>query len=113
MPRLFEAKPADHEKYRQELLGQFPGAKFGEFGDLSSEILEELQTALDAKSEEAIQRVLTNNPYLIQYALRRSGHHGIWVFPKIMIRPAAATGAKGMIPDYLVASRSWLLLARC
>ncbi len=108
MPRLFEATPADATKYREELLQQFPGAKVGTHSDLSQQVLVDFEAALAAKSEEAIQLVLTANPYLIQYALPRSGHHGVWVFPKPMIRPPAANGTTGMIPDYLVASRSSL-----
>ena len=108
MPRLFEATAADATKYREELLQQISGAKVGTHWDLIYQVLLDFKAALAAKSEEAIQLVLTANPYLIQYALPQSGHHGIWVFPKPMIRPTAADGAKGMIPDYLVASRSSL-----
>lgn len=108
MPRLFETTVADAKKHREELLEQFPGAKMGAHWDLNYEVLLDFKAALAAKSEEAIQLVLTANPYLIQYALPQSGHHGVWVFPKPMIRPTAVDGVKGMIPDYLVASRSSL-----
>lgn len=63
---------------------------------------------LTAGNEEAIQRFLTNNPYLIQYAINNSGHHGLWVFPKATIRITGADRSPGLIPDFLVASRSSL-----
>jgi hypothetical protein len=47
-------------------------------------------------------------PYLLQYAVDRSGHHGIWVYPKQMIKPKRADGTSGFIPDYLIATRSSL-----
>jgi hypothetical protein len=45
---------------------------------------------------------------MIQYAIDHSGHHGIWVFPKRMIKPPAPGMSKGMIPDYLIVTRSSL-----
>ena len=47
-------------------------------------------------------------PTLIQYAVARSGHQGIWVYPKAMIKPPGADGTPGLIPDYLIATRSSL-----
>jgi len=64
--------------------------------------------ALKAGSEEAIQKILTANPYLIQYAVKNSGHHGIWAFPKAMIRPRGAESTPGLVPDYLIVTRSSL-----
>jgi hypothetical protein len=63
---------------------------------------------LAERGEEPIQRFLTANPYVIQYAIPNSGHHGVWVFPKQMIKPSAQNGTVGLIPDYLVVSRSSL-----
>ena len=77
MPRLFETTVADATKYREELLQQISGAKMGTHWDLNYQVLLDFKAALAAKSEEAIQLVLTANPYLIQYALPQSGHHGI------------------------------------
>lgn len=93
---------------REEWAAEFPGARFGYIGDLHSGLLDEFETAVRSEQEEQIQRLLSANPYLIQYAIDHSGHHGIWVFPKQMISPAAAIGLRGMIPDYLVATRSSL-----
>jgi hypothetical protein len=70
--------------------------------------MDALRVALADGREEAIQTALTANPYLIQYAVDHSGHHGIWVFPKPMIRPRGSDGTQGLIPDYLVATRSSL-----
>ena len=80
----------------------FPGSLYANRRSLHRGLNEEFETALHAKSEEAIQRVLTANPYLLQYAIHQSGHHGIWVFPKRMIRMQKVDGTPGLIPDYLV-----------
>lgn len=98
----------DMARYKRELIQQFPGAKFGCFPDVKPSLLEFLLSALRAGGEEAIQKVLTANPYLIQYAVKGSGHHGIWVFPKAMIRPRGADGTRGLVPDYLIVTRSSL-----
>ncbi len=57
-------------------------------------------------SEEAIQRIITENPYLLQYVTPNTGHHGIWVFPKRMIRTQKTDGTPGLIPDFLVAAKN-------
>ena len=106
MPNFQQLTPEYFEKRRAELAAQFPGAKFGWYGN--ADALEALQSALVAGGEEAIQQTLTANPYLIQYAVDRSGHHGIWVFPKQMIKPRSADGSQGLIPDYLIVTRSSL-----
>jgi hypothetical protein len=93
---------------RKELAGQFLGANFGRLRDVNSAVLEDLCAGLSDGREEAIQKVLTANPYLIQYAVDQSGHHGIWVYPKPMIKPPGADRTAGLIPDYLVATRSSL-----
>lgn len=98
----------DREAYRKELAQQFPGANFGCPWDVNATVLEQLRVALSDGREEAIQEVLTANPYLIQYAVDRSGHHGIWVFPKLMIKPPGADKTSGLVPDYLVVTRSSL-----
>jgi hypothetical protein len=98
----------DLAKQKRELIQQFPNAKFGWFPDVKPSLLKFLLSALKAGGEEAIQKVLTANPYLIQYAVKTSGHHGIWVFPKTMIRPRGADGTFGLVPDYLVVTRSSL-----
>lgn len=107
----FTPRPVTSEdlgRHKQELIQQFPSAQFGWFPDVKPPLLESLLSALRAGGEEAIQKVLTANPYLIQYAVKGSGHHGIWVFPKAMIRPRGADGTHGLVPDYLIVTRSSL-----
>jgi hypothetical protein len=84
------------------------GCPFGGIWDIRPAVMNALRAALIDGSEEPIQRVLTANPYLIQYAVDHSGHHGIWVFPKPMIKPPGADGSPGLVPDYLVVTRSSL-----
>lgn len=93
---------------RERMAEQFPGARFGLEIDLTAEAIDEFEDALLAQSEEAIQQVLTRYPYLIQYAVPESGHHGVWAFPKQTIRTRSASGVAGMIPDFLVVTRSSL-----
>jgi hypothetical protein len=85
-----------------------PDAIYGSRSQLKVETPADFDAALAAGNEEAIQRVLTDNPYLIQYAISNSGHHGLWVFPKATIRITGADRSPGLIPDFLVASRSSL-----
>jgi hypothetical protein len=106
--QFVNATQAEVDAYHNSLAGQFPGSHFGSLRDLTPSMLDELCAALSDGREEAIQKVLTANPYLIQYVVDRSGHHGIWVYPKPMIKPAASDGTAGLIPDYLVATRSSL-----
>jgi hypothetical protein len=106
--RVFNATEIDREASRREWAEEFPGARFGCVWDISPAVLSALRTALASGSKEVIQKVLTANPYLIQYAVDYSGHHGVWVFPKPMIRPPGADGTHGLIPDYLIATRSSL-----
>ena len=108
MPRLFKLDTRTVDEFREEQEGFFPGAKFGAAWDLKSISFDHFEAALSAGPEEAIQNFLTQNPYLIQYAIRTSGHHGIWVFPKVMIRPRGTEGTPGLIPDYLICTRSSL-----
>ncbi|MCP3390276.1 DUF4263 domain-containing protein [Bradyrhizobium sp. CCGB12] len=98
----------DREKWLAELRDYFPGARFGTIRDIGKETYEGLLSALNQGGEENIQRFLTQNPYVIQYAIPDSGHHGVWVFPKQAIKPSALNGTAGLIPDYLVATRSSL-----
>ncbi|MGE3225837.1 MAG: Shedu anti-phage system protein SduA domain-containing protein [Parvibaculaceae bacterium] len=98
---------ADMTAYLSELRSQFPGAKFGCPSDRKPP-LSDLGNMLESGSEEIIQEFLAANPYLIQYAVLGSGHHGIWAFPKQMIRPRGADGTSGLIPDFLIVTRSSL-----
>jgi hypothetical protein len=108
MPIVSQLTPEYWVKRKIELSEEFPGAKFGWPPDSKASLLAVLQSALSSGREEAIQEVLTGNPYLIQYAVDRSGHHGIWAFPKPMIRPKGADGTSGLVPDYLIVTRSSL-----
>lgn len=67
----------DLAKHKRELAQQFPNAKFGWLPDAKPFLLKTLLSALEAGNEEAIQKVLTTSPYLIHYAVKNSGHHGI------------------------------------
>jgi hypothetical protein len=98
----------DLDARRREWAEEFPGAHFGCILDIRPAVLRALRAALADGSEEVIQKVLTANPYLIQYAIGNSGHHGTWAFPKPVIRPPAVDGTRGLIPDYLVVTRSSL-----
>lgn len=92
----------DQDAYFHEQAALFPGSRYGNILSLRPGLLDELETALAEDSEEAIQCLLTENPYLLQYVVPQSGHHGIWVFPKQMIRTKKASGTPGLIPDFLV-----------
>jgi hypothetical protein len=100
--------PLGLDATRREWAEQFPSAHFGCILDINLGVKNALRVALANGSEESIQKVLTANPYLIQYAVDQSGHHGIWVFPKPMIKPPGTDGTRGLIPDYLVVTRSSL-----
>lgn len=97
----------DREAERANDAARFPGGRYGWRLDLKSDDYETFESALAVDREEAIQRVFTASPYLIQYAVDSSGHHGIWMFPKATIKPPNSS-SKGMIPDYLIATRSSL-----
>ena len=109
MPSLKSRSLVEHTKaVKEEMRARFPGALPGKRSAISQHTLDTFERALEGGAEEPIQRVLSANPYLIQYVLPQSGHHGVWVFPKAMIKPPAGPDSKGMIPDFLVASRSSL-----
>ena len=97
----------DHEADIAEQRAKFPGSQYGDARLLRVGLGDEFETALKG-SEETIQRFLTANPYLLQYVIPNSGHHGTWAFPKKMIRTKRTDGTPGLIPDYLVATRSSL-----
>ena len=86
----------------------FPGSLYGEPGMLEREGVDEFRIALKADDEERIQRAICRCPYLLQYVVPNSGHHGTWVFPKAMIRTKRVNGQPGLIPDFLVATRNSL-----
>ena len=105
---LIQMDDAYWDDRRRRMAEEFPGARFGLEKDLTAEAVDEFEDALLARSEEAIQRALTAHPFLIQYAVPRSGHHGIWAFPKQTIRTRSVAGDAGMIPDFLIVTRSSL-----
>lgn len=108
MLKIRQLTPEYWAERERECRAEFPGAKFGWPAHAKQSALKALMAALNDGREEAIQKVLTTNPYLIQYAVDHSGHHGTWAFPKQMIKPKGADGKSGLIPDYLVATRSSL-----
>ena len=97
----------DHEADIAERRAKFPGSEYGDLRFLRAGLDDEFETALTG-SEETIQKFLTANPYLLQYVIPNSGHHGTWVFPKNLIRTKRVDGTPGLIPDYLVATQSSL-----
>ncbi|WP_315770940.1 MULTISPECIES: hypothetical protein [unclassified Bradyrhizobium] len=108
MQLLKSVTESDLKANRIKWAEEFPGSHFGCRLDIRSYSRNALRNALAVGSEEAIQKVLTKNPYLIQYAVDHSGHHGIWIFPKPMIKPRGLDKSPGLIPDYLVVTRSSL-----
>jgi len=107
-PLVFSLASHDWGKARREAEAEFPDALYGEPWDATRSALKEVQNALSQGTEEVIQQALTMHPYAIQYAIAHSGHHGTWVFPKQMIKQRGADGSAGLIPDFLVATRSSL-----
>lgn len=97
----------DWDAERAKAEAEFPGAHYGEPCDATAQAWSDVSLAL-AGGEQAIQTALTAHPYALQYAIKTSGHHGTWVFPKQMIRLRGSDGSQGLIPDFLVASRSSL-----
>lgn len=89
-------------------MARFPGAQFGWPGDGTRAARRALLTAMETGREENIQKALIAHPYLFQYAVENSGHHGTWVYPKQMIKTHATDGTKGLIPDFLVVTKSSL-----
>jgi hypothetical protein len=98
----------DHEADIAKQRAKFPGSKYGDSRSLRYGLRDEFETAIAGPNEEKIQRLLTVNPYLLQYVIPNSGHHGTWIFPKQMIRTKAINGTPGLIPDFLVATSSSL-----
>lgn len=98
----------DVERYFADQAALFTEAHYGTINNIKAPLNIELQKALDDGPEESIQRVLTANPYLLQYAMPNTGHHGVWVFPKRMIRTQQVDRTPGLIPDYLVAASNSL-----
>lgn len=87
---------------------KFPGSHYGELANLTREKWEQFEKALVNDNEEGIQSALTDCPYLMQYVIRTSGHHGTWVFPKQMIRTKRTDATPGLIPDFLIATQNSL-----
>jgi hypothetical protein len=84
-PTIAKRCPLNFEEARSQWeveKKKFLGANFGCLRDVSPAVLKAFRAALSEGPEEAIQKVITANPYLIQYAVARSGHQGIWVYPK-------------------------------
>lgn len=98
----------DHEADIAEQAAKFPGSRYGDPRTLSAGLMPQFEAALTAGSEETIQQFLTDNPYLLQYVIRDSGHHGTWVFPKQSIRLKAPDGTPGLVPDFLLVTRNSL-----
>jgi hypothetical protein len=106
--KITQMTPEYLAKRREEEKVLFPGSLYGSPPSLDRSLLTEFETALHAGSEEAIQRFLSANPYALHYAIPSSGHHGVWAFPKRMIRAQRIDGTPGLIPDFLVVSANSL-----
>jgi hypothetical protein len=106
--QITKFKAPDMALFYEQERQLFPGSFYGAPGLMKKGLNAEFEAALQAGSEEAIQRVLSANPYLLQYAIDQSGHHGVWVFPKRMIRTQKVDSTPGLIPDYLVVARNSL-----
>lgn len=108
MPRLefVTGKRTLEEEQRSAV--EFPGSLYGTVSNLDEGRFREFQAALENGGEEGLQNAIEANPYLIQYVIPNSGHHGTWVYPKRLIRTASVDGRPGLIPDFLVATRSSL-----
>ena len=72
----------DLERYVAEQAALFAGAHYGSIHNVEAALVIELQKALDDGPEESIQQVLAANPYLLQYAMPNTGHHGGLGFSK-------------------------------
>lgn len=100
--------PEYRERSRREQMALFPGALYGSVGEFPSDLADRFDAALATGSEEALQRLITDNPYLLQYVFRNTGHHGTWAYPKRWIRTNQAGGLPGLIPDFIAAMRNSL-----
>jgi hypothetical protein len=108
LPKIEQLGPEYWQRRKRELAAQFPGALLGWPPDDRQAALEAFYLALEAGSEEAIQQAFVKDIFLMQYAVEHSGHHGIWGFSKQMIKPRGANGSRGLIPDFLIATKSSL-----
>lgn len=107
-PRVFRISEVDHDADIAEWAAKFPGSHYGDPRTLRPDLLEDFEDVLKLGREEPIQKLITANPYLLQYVTPDTGHHGIWVFPKRTIRTQRVDGTPGLIPDYLVAAKNSL-----
>ncbi len=106
--KIHALTPEYFAKFHEEQKALFPGSLYGSLSDLTTGLADEFETALRAGPEEAIQSFISAKPYLLQYAIPTSGHHGVWVFPKSMIRTKKVDGTPGLIPDYLLVAANSL-----
>ena len=109
MPSLADMilTPEKRAAEREERARRFPGSIYQDGADVSPAMYQALVDALADGGEEAIQKALTAHPYLIQYAIKYSGHHGLWAYPKQVIR-ATSPNEPGLIPDFLVVTKNSL-----
>ncbi|WP_265563799.1 Shedu anti-phage system protein SduA domain-containing protein [Sphingomicrobium arenosum] len=95
-------------KYRDECKKLIPIANFGDAGDISSQMLDSFETAVESDREQLIHEAFEAHPYALQYAIDQSGHHGTWLISKQMIRTSIKGQSSGLIPDFLAFTRSSL-----
>jgi hypothetical protein len=106
--KIIQMDDAYWAQRRREMVEEFPGSRIGLRMDLTAEAVDDFEDALLAQSEEAIHRVIAEHPYLLQYATPHSGHHGLWAYSKQVIRTRSVDGAPGLVPDFLIVTRSSL-----
>jgi Domain of unknown function (DUF4263) len=109
MPRFFEFATAKRSQQdRLDDAALFSGSRYGEPFTTTRIEWENFKAALESANEEQIHRALFESPYLIQYVIDTSGHHGTWVFSKQMIKTQSSDQVPGLIPDFLVVARNSL-----
>lgn len=109
MPSLLDfvtAKRSDEDRLANAAL--FKGSRYGEPFTTTLAQWKNFSSALKSGQEELIHKALFKSPYLIQYVIESSGHHGTWVFSKQMIKTQSSDLVPGLIPDFLVAAKNSL-----
>lgn len=72
-------------------------------------ILKEMVRLIESNvSESKIDAYITKNPSLLMFLLSNysTGHHGVWVIPKKVIKTKIHPQDRGHIPDFIVAGKS-------
>jgi Domain of unknown function (DUF4263) len=109
MPSLLDLVTSGRsEEDRLANAALFRGSHYGEPFTTTRDDWENFKAALHSESEEQIHKALFESPYLLQYVIDTSGHHGTWVFSKQTIKTQSSDQVPGLIPDFLVVARNSL-----